>query len=115
MAARGEGLGSAWRCWLSFEVPPEPVTSAVVVIGAGAPGVYNAARCRHGGAKATARRSCAMRPRYAANMGIDSTTPAGQKIFSRMGYRPVTKIAVYSSSGSGLRSASSQSLTVQYQ
>ncbi|HLI85411.1 MAG TPA: GNAT family N-acetyltransferase [Bryobacteraceae bacterium] len=80
----------------------EPVTSAAVVMGAGAAGVYNVAtlpnRQRKGYGETVVRHALEeVRREYGIERTILQSTPAGYRLYERMGYRPVTRVAVYSS------------------
>jgi GNAT superfamily N-acetyltransferase len=94
---------TVWDRFLSYVgyVDGEPVSTAAVVVGSGVLGVYNVAtiperQCRGYGEAVM---------RYALDdarriTGIERTilqsTPAGLKLYQRMGYRPVTRVGVYS-------------------
>ncbi len=96
-----ESVWSRFLAWVGYH-DSQPVTSAAVVIGAGAAGVYNVATLpqwqRQGYGEAVMRHALAEVKR---EHGIDRTilqaTPAGYHLYQRMGYRLVTKVAVYSS------------------
>jgi ribosomal protein S18 acetylase RimI-like enzyme len=80
----------------------EPVTSAAVVIGAGAAGVYNVAtvpgKQRHGFGETVMRHALEeVRREYGIERTILQSTSAGYHLYERMGYRTVTRVAVYSS------------------
>jgi GNAT superfamily N-acetyltransferase len=80
----------------------EPVSSAAVVIGAGAAGVYNVATlpsCQHRGYGEAVMRHALdeVRREHGIERTILQSTPAGYRLYERMGYRPVTRVAVYSS------------------
>jgi ribosomal protein S18 acetylase RimI-like enzyme len=92
-----------WEAFLAYVgyVEGEPISTAAVVVGSGALGVYNVAtlperQCRGYGEAVM---------RYALDdarriTGIEQTilqsTPAGLRLYHRMGYRTVTKVSVYS-------------------
>jgi hypothetical protein len=72
------------------------------VIGAGSAGVYNVARPpqwqRQDYGKAVIRHALAeVHNEHGIERTILQATPAGYQLCQRMGYRPVTKVAVYSS------------------
>jgi ribosomal protein S18 acetylase RimI-like enzyme len=79
----------------------EPVSTTAVVMGAGVAGVYNVATLpghqRKGYGEAVMRHALAEARR---THGIDKTilqsTPAGLKLYERMGFRTVTRVSVYS-------------------
>jgi ribosomal protein S18 acetylase RimI-like enzyme len=80
----------------------EPVTSAAVVIAAGAAGVYNVAtvpgKQRLGFGETVMRHALEeVRREYGIDRTILQSTPAGYHLYERMGYRTVTRVAVYSS------------------
>jgi len=80
----------------------EPVSTAATVLGGDAIGVYNVAtipdRQHQGFGEAVMRHALAEAQRTS---GIERTilqsTPAGYRLYQRMGYRQVTRIAVYAS------------------
>jgi GNAT superfamily N-acetyltransferase len=79
----------------------EPVSTAAVVIGAGAAGVYNVATIpgsqRHGFGEVVMRHALtAARQEHGIERSILQSTPSGYRLYERMGYRPVTTVAVYS-------------------
>jgi ribosomal protein S18 acetylase RimI-like enzyme len=93
-----------WRRFLAYVgyCEEEPVTSAAVVLSSGVAGLYNVATLpafqRQGYGEAIVRHALAEAQR---NYGIERTilqsTPAGYRLYERMGYRTVTRVAVYSS------------------
>jgi GNAT superfamily N-acetyltransferase len=94
---------SVWDKFFSYVgyVNGEAVSTAAVVVGSGALGVYNVAtlpgrQCR-GYGEAIMRYALEDARR---NTGIEQTilqsTPAGLRLYHRMGYRTVTKVWVYS-------------------
>jgi ribosomal protein S18 acetylase RimI-like enzyme len=94
---------SVWNTFLAYVgyVDGEAVSTAAVVVGSGALGVYNVAtlpdrQCR-GYGEAIMRHALDDARRIT---GIDHTilqsTPAGLRLYHRMGYRTVTKVGVYS-------------------
>jgi len=80
----------------------EPVSTAATVIGAGAVGVYNVATLpghqRHGCGEAIMRYALD-RAREATGLerSVLQSTTQGFPLYCRMGYRTVTKVAVYAS------------------
>ncbi len=83
-------------------VDGEPVTTAAIVMGGGALGVYNVATVpghrRRGYGEAVMRYAVAD---AAKRCGVDrvllQSTPAGYSLYRRMGFQTVTTIGVYSS------------------
>lgn len=83
-------------------VEGEPVATAATVIGGGAVGVYNVAtlpdRQRRGYGEAVMRHALTETQKAS---GIERTvlqsTPAGYRLYERMGYRTVTRVSVYAS------------------
>jgi ribosomal protein S18 acetylase RimI-like enzyme len=79
-----------------------PVSTAAIVAGAGALGVYNVATLpteqRRGFGEAVMRHALreALREHGASPIILQST-PAGLRLYQRMGFRTVAKVAVYSS------------------
>jgi len=92
--------------WESFEafvgfVDGEPVSTAAVVLGGGALGVYNVATLpawqRRGYGETVMRHALAeARKRHGIERAILQSTPAGLKLYERMGFRTVTRVGVYS-------------------
>ena len=79
----------------------EPVSTAAVVVGAGAAGVYNVATIpgfqRHGYGETVMRHALgAVRREHGIERSILQSTPAGYRLYERMGYRTITTVAVYS-------------------
>lgn len=79
----------------------EPVSTAAVVAGGGGVGVYNVAtvpgrqRCGYG--EAVMRHALAeARREYGTTRTILQSTPAGLRLYERMGFRAVTRVSVYS-------------------
>ena len=80
----------------------EPVATAAVVIGGGAMGVYNVATVpdqqRRGYGEAVMRHALAEAQReHGLERSILQSTPAGYKLYQRMGYRQITRVSVYAS------------------
>ena len=95
---------SVWErfiCWVGY-VDGEPVSTAAAVMGGGAVGINNVATMpehrRHGYGETVMRHAVAEAQR---RCGIEQTvlqsTPAGQRLNERMGFRTVTNVAVYAS------------------
>ena len=80
----------------------EPVSTAAVVMGGGAVGVYNVATMpdqqRRGYAEAVMRYALADAQReHGVEHSILQSTPAGRRLYERMGYRQITRVSVYAS------------------
>lgn len=80
----------------------EPVSTAAIVVGGGAIGVYNVATLpgsqRRGFGEAVMRHALAEAcKQYGPERLVLQSTPAGLRLYERMGFRTVTKVAVYSS------------------
>ena len=88
-----------WDRFVSYVgyVDGEPVSTVSLVEGGGGMGVYNLAtlpeRQRRGYGEAVMR--CALE-RHGARRVILQSTPAGLKLYERMGFRTVTQVSVYS-------------------
>jgi ribosomal protein S18 acetylase RimI-like enzyme len=83
-------------------VDGEPVSTAAVVMGGGAAGVYNVATLpghqRKGYGETLMREALEdTRRRHGIERVILQSTPAGLHLYERMGFRAVTRVAVYSS------------------
>ena len=79
----------------------EPVSTAAVVVGAGAAGVYNVATIpgfqRQGYGETVMRHALgAVRREHGIERSILQSTAAGYRLYERMGYRTITTVAVYS-------------------
>jgi ribosomal protein S18 acetylase RimI-like enzyme len=79
----------------------EPVSTAAVVVGGGAIGVYNVATVptqqRRGYGEAVMRFALAeARREHGIERTILQSTPAGFHLYERMGYRTVARVSVYS-------------------
>lgn len=79
----------------------EPVSTAAVVTGAGAAGVYNVAtlpgRQRRGYGEAVMRYAVAdARRTHGLSRTVLQSTPAGYRLYERMGFQTVTRVSVYS-------------------
>ncbi len=95
---------SVWGRFASYVgyVDGEPVSTAALVIGGEAAGVYNVATLpphqRRGYGEAVMRYALEKaRREHGIERTILQSTPAGYKLYERMGYRTVTKVSVYSS------------------
>jgi ribosomal protein S18 acetylase RimI-like enzyme len=97
------GNASVWERFAAYVgyVAGEPVTTAAVVMGGGAAGVYNVAtlpghQCRgYGEAVMRHALECA-RAEHGISRSILQSTRAGLRLYERMGFRTVTRVAVYS-------------------
>jgi len=95
---------SVWERFESYVgyVDEEPVSTTAIVMSGGAMGVYNVAtvpghRCR-GYGEAVMRHALAdAGSRHGIARVLLQSTPAGYKLYQRMGFRTVTKVGVYSS------------------
>ncbi len=79
----------------------EPVSTAAIVFASGAIGVYNVATLpgsqRRGYGEAVMRQAVSeAQRRHGVERTLLQSTPAGYAMYERMGYRTVTKVAVYS-------------------
>ena len=80
----------------------EPVSTTAIVMGGHAIGVYNVATVpqhqRHGYGEAIMRHALAQAyDEHGVERSILQSTPAGARLYQRMGYQTVAKIAVYAS------------------
>jgi len=96
-----ESVWNRFFAWVGYR-DSQPVTSAAIVIAAGAAGVYNVATlpdCQHRGyGEMVMRHALAeVQREHGIERTILQSTPAGYRLYERMGYRPVTRVAVYSS------------------
>jgi ribosomal protein S18 acetylase RimI-like enzyme len=79
----------------------EPVSTTAIVMGGGSIGVYNVATMpgyqRLGYGEAVMRYAVEdARRMHGVERSILQSTPAGYRLYERMGYRKITKVAVYS-------------------
>jgi ribosomal protein S18 acetylase RimI-like enzyme len=79
-----------------------PVSTAAVVMGGGAVGVYNVATLpdqqRRGYGEAVMRYAVAeAQKEHGVEQSILQSTPAGLHLYQRMGYRTITRVSVYAS------------------
>ena len=95
---------AVWDRFISFVgyVNGEPVSTTSIVCGGGVIGVYNVATLpdsqRHGFGEAVMRQALAeVRKEHGVQRVILQSTPAGLKLYERMGFRQVSTVAVYSS------------------
>lgn len=94
-----DGVWNVFESWVGY-LDEEPVSTAAIVVGGGVLGVYNVATVpghqRQGYAEAVMRHALAdASRRHGIERSILQSTPAGQRLYERMGYRPVTTISVY--------------------
>jgi ribosomal protein S18 acetylase RimI-like enzyme len=94
---------SVWARFASYVayVNGEPVATAAVVAGGGAAGVYNVATMpghqRRGYGEAVMRYALEdSRREHGLERSVLQSTPAGYRLYERMGYRTVTNVSVYS-------------------
>ena len=94
---------SVWEQFLAYVgyLDGEAVSTAAVVVGAGALGVYNVATLpehQHLGYGETVMRFALEDARHITGIepSILQSTPAGLRLYRRMGYQTVTSVAVYS-------------------
>jgi ribosomal protein S18 acetylase RimI-like enzyme len=95
-----DGVWEAFASYVGY-VDGEPVSTAAVIEGAGALGVYNVATVpgqqRRGYGEAVMRHAVADRQRaLGIKRVILQSTPAGYRLYERMGFRTVTRVSVYS-------------------
>jgi len=95
--------GAVWDRFIGYVGyrDEEPVSTAAVVVGAGVAGIYNVATLpgfqRQGCGEAVMRHALeVVRREHGIERSILQSTPAGYRLYERMGYRPVTTVAVYS-------------------
>ena len=79
-----------------------PVSTAAIVMGGGAVGVYNVATLpdqqRRGYGEAVMRYAVAeAQKEHGVEQSILQSTPAGLHLYQRMGYRTITRVSVYAS------------------
>lgn len=94
---------SVWQSFAGYVgyVDEEPVSTTAIVIGGGVIGVYNVATLPghqgHGYGEAVMREALAETwRRHGAGRVILQSTPAGYRLYERMGFQTVTTVAVYS-------------------
>jgi ribosomal protein S18 acetylase RimI-like enzyme len=97
------GSRTVWERFVGYVgyVDGDPVTTAAVVASRGGVGVYNVAtlpgrqRCGYG--ETVMRHALAeARREYGMERAILQSTPAGLRLYERMGFRAVTQVSVYS-------------------
>jgi ribosomal protein S18 acetylase RimI-like enzyme len=94
---------SVWKNFASYVgyVDEEPVSTTAVVMGGQAVGVYNVATLpshqRRGYGEAVMRYALADTRRHGVDQTILQSTPAGLRLYERMGFRTITRVAVYAS------------------
>jgi GNAT superfamily N-acetyltransferase len=87
--------------WVGY-VDGEPVSTTATVIGGGAVGVYNVAtmpehQLRGYGETVMRHAVAEAQRRHGIGQTILQSTPAGHRLYQRMGFRTVTNVAVYAS------------------
>ena len=94
---------SVWESFAGYVgyLDDEPVSTAAVVTGGGALGVYNVATVpafqRRGYGERLMREAVAdMQTRQGIRQVVLQSTPAGYHLYERMGFKTVTRVAVYS-------------------
>ena len=94
--------GSVWERFAAYVgyVDQQPVSTAAMVIGGGVVGVYNVATMpghqRRGYGEAVMRQAVADIQQWHGNGPVIlQSTPAGFRLYERMGFRTVTTVAVY--------------------
>ena len=94
---------SVWRNFAAYVgyVDGEPVSTTAIVMGGSAVGVYNVATLpghqRRGYGETVMRFALEdARREHGIDRTILQSTPAGLKLYERMGFRTVTRVAVYS-------------------
>lgn len=96
--------GAVWEHFAGYVgyADEEPVSTAAIIVGGGALGVYNVAtlpgRQRRGFGETVMRYALEdARRRLGLDRVVLQSTPAGLRIYERMGFRKVTTVAVYAS------------------
>lgn len=94
------GVWERFAAYVGY-VGGEPVSTAAVVLGGGALGVYNVAtlpeyQCRGYGEAVMRYALDDARRTTGIERSILQSTPAGLRLYQRMGYQAVTTVAVYS-------------------
>jgi ribosomal protein S18 acetylase RimI-like enzyme len=95
-----DGVWTRFAAYVGY-VDGEPVSTAAIVMGGGAAGVYNVATLpghqRRGYGEAVMRRALEdARSEHGVTRSILQSTPAGLRLYERMGFRTVTRVSVYS-------------------
>ena len=95
---------AVWEKFVSYVgyADGEPVSTTAVVVGGGAVGVYNVATLpgsqRHGYGEAVMRYALAeAKKEHGMTRLVLQSTPAGLRLYERMGFRTVTRVSVFSS------------------
>ena len=96
----GEAVWDGFAAWVGF-VDGEPVSTTATVFASDAIGVYNVATLpgyqRRGYGEAVMRQAVAEAQReHGVERTLLQSTPAGYAMYQRMGFRTVTRVAVYS-------------------
>jgi ribosomal protein S18 acetylase RimI-like enzyme len=96
----GESVWAEFAAYVGY-VNGEAVSTAAVVMGGGVAGVYNVATLpgyqRQGYGEAVMRHAVAdARREHGVERTILQSTTAGLRLYQRMGFRTVTRVAVYS-------------------
>jgi len=97
----GPSVWTSFEAWVGYR-NREPVSTTAVVVGGDALGVYNVATLpghqRRGYGEAVMRHALDdARRRHGIERSILQSTPAGFRLYRRMGYRTVTTVSVYAS------------------
>jgi ribosomal protein S18 acetylase RimI-like enzyme len=94
---------SVWEKFAAYVgyIDGEPVSTTAVVMGGGAVGVYNVATMpgyqRKGYGEAVMRHAVGdARREHGVTRTILQSTPAGYRLYERMGFRTITRVSVYS-------------------
>ncbi len=94
---------AVWERFASYVgyLDGDPVSTAAVVPGGGGIGVYNVAtlpghQCRGYGEAIMRHALAEAHARYGPRRVILQSTPAGLRLYERMGFRAVTQVSVYS-------------------
>ncbi|MBZ5584161.1 MAG: GNAT family N-acetyltransferase [Acidobacteriia bacterium] len=95
----GERVWDRFAAYVGYH-QGQPVSTAALVMGGGAVGVYNVATLpeyrRRGYGEAVMRRALEeARREHGIERSILQSTPAGFRLYERMGYRTVTRVSVY--------------------
>ena len=95
---------SVWKHFAAYVAYQngDPVSTAAIVMGGGAVGVYNVATVpdqqRRGYGETVMRYAVAEAQReHGVERSILQSTPAGLHLYERMGYRTITRVSVYAS------------------
>lgn len=95
---------SVWERFVAYVgyFDGEPVSTTAVIVGGGAVGVYNVATLpgqqRRGFGEATMRHALAeVPPAHTLEPVILQSTPVGLRLYQRMGFKTIARVAVYTS------------------